>query len=93
MNWIYWIGGGALVLAIIAAIFWYASKAKWVADLIWSFVAMAINAFLPILLKRMPPEEELAWNEFNRSNPSKEEIREWKKAYRKRQKNPPQSQG
>lgn len=86
MDWFLWIGGGVLILAIIGAIFWYASNGKWVAELITAFVAMAINAFLPLLLKRMPPEEEKSWNEFNRSNPSKEEIREWKKAYRARQK-------
>lgn len=86
MDWFLWIGGGVLILAIIAAIFFFARNPAWVAGLVKSFVAMAINAFLPILLKRMPPEEEKSWNEFNRSNPSKEEIREWKKAYRKRQK-------
>lgn len=88
MNWLFWIGGAALILAIVGAIFFFARNPQWVAGLVKAFVGMAIVAFLPALLKQMPPHEQEAWNKFNRSNPDKRETQRWWKAYRERQKIP-----
>ena len=79
MKWL-WVGLAAL-FAVAAGATWYAFNDP----TFWGgLVAMAIAAFLPVILKRMSPEDEKAWNEFMRSNPDKEEIRRWKKARRMR---------
>lgn len=92
MNWL-WIGGGLLFVVAALALWYRFGNPKWVAGLAASFVTMAVNAFLPDIIKAlkditkaMPPDEQIAWNEFNRVPRDKREIAKWWKEYRKRKK-------
>lgn len=81
-----WIGGLGLLAIVGGGLFFAIQRHDFVAGLVKSFVTMAINALLPVVLKRMPPDEEEAWNKFQRSNPDKREIARWRKEYQKRRK-------
>ncbi len=63
MPWWAWIAVLALFLVAGAAIWFRFGNPKWVAGLVTAFISMAINALLPVVLKRMDPETEAKWRE------------------------------
>ncbi|MDP1702568.1 MAG: hypothetical protein Q8L53_16645 [Aestuariivirga sp.] len=81
-----WIAGIGLFAVAAGAVFMAFRNPAFIAGLVKVAATAIFNAMLPAIAKRMPPDEEAAWNKFNRSSPDKDEIRAWKKAYRKRQK-------
>lgn len=63
MIWWLWVGGVLLFLVAAGAIWYRFGNPKWVAGLATAFVGMAINAFLPVLIKRMDSKVEEQWRE------------------------------
>lgn len=82
MEALLWIGG--LAIAGLALFFGVRKLITW--EGLAELAKLLFNALLPAIAKRMPPDEEDAWNKFMRSNPDKYEIAKWRKAYRKRRK-------
>lgn len=63
MTWYLWLAGVLLFLVAAGAIWYRVGNPKWVAGLATAFVGMAVNALLPVLLKRMPPKDEKRWRD------------------------------
>lgn len=89
-DWIIIGGGVLLVLAIAGVVVWKMTSGEFVMDLIEAAADRLWNKLGPKIIakvmKRMPPDEEEAWNIFKRSNPDKYEIRRWQRDYARRQK-------
>lgn len=82
MEALLWMGG--LAIAGLALFFGVRKLISWQG--LGELATLIFNALLPVILKRMPPDEEKAWNDFIRTNPDKREIIKWRREYHKRKK-------
>lgn len=59
----FWLAGIGLFIVAALALWYRFGNPVWVAGLAKSFVEMAFKALLPIVLRRMTPEQEDEWHE------------------------------
>lgn len=62
MPWWVWIGGLVLFAVAAAGLFFAVQRPTFVAGLVKSFAESMFKALLPIILRRMTPEQEDEWH-------------------------------
>lgn len=83
MNWFWLIGIGLFAVAA-GGLFLAFRNPQFVAGLTAVAVKAAWGQIKPVILKRMPPDDEAEWRKLQNRGASQKEINEWQKMRKRR---------